>query len=381
MPSIYPVSTIKSEHLITTDIPPHPDQELLDRWDNLVAHNQELQYLEELHHNDGDMPLNVLEAVLANYERRSALFDRIREQPEVLKWFHMSDSHFLSIIWDLEIFPRSMETDFMTHIPSFNVNNMLNNQNRRAELYEKYKNDIEMLAVIWKFLTPNLRKKAWKKRIFRNHQEIVFLSRLKPLLAGKPALIDIFNKKKKCKALIHRHQDDPHALAVIWKIFDEEMQRKLWDKFIVPNDLEIPFLAETDQEEATTSLKVSFVIDSKDHWYQKTRRRALEKKCKNDAEARAILSLYKNRVNAHTARNFWILAVPQSRITVWDKQIVPKNTEIFLLTLLQKAGDLSIQTTREVLDQGGRREALLRKYDIETLAPLHPILNTLHEEQ
>lgn len=203
----------------------------LEIWDKIVEQKQELEFLENLNATSDRESSEILELVIDNDRRRSALFDKYQENPDALGWVCQNSLLDLDLIWDCEIVPRNLEIMLISH---FTQSSVLDDKYRKKELLKKYKDRPQDLASVYIVLNLKSKKRLWK-RIVRKDQEIPFLAQV-----DKPealSLVDVqwlfhrkrvFHHRKAETRLIKKYQEDLSALAVIWKVLPMKLQKNLW---------------------------------------------------------------------------------------------------------------------------------------------------------
>lgn len=354
---------------------------LLAAWDDHVKADRVLELIHQADLENSHTHFKIIRAVFADPDRRTYLFAELRRYPNALQWIWRNRSaEELSLLWDECLVFGSLEIDFL-HFVEVNetFQSIFSDGQRRVRLLEKYANNPEALAMVWKTLTTNQKNYVWLQTIVRNRWEIPFLSRI-------AAVCDpIINGEKNRSDLIQSYANQAPALAVIFKVINVHSQKKLWDEVIVRKNLEVEFLSHVDSPGCVSCHTMKPILESKDSRFRKTRTEALLKKYRKNP---AAVDLFREitRRSADILLNkqalyvtIWPMYTSEAKIECWDDHIVRNNLEISFLVTLQNMNDERVQDVREVLRQGGRLEALLDKYRDcpESLEAIQPTLQGL----
>lgn len=275
----------------------------LQNWDEMVKNEQELEFLRQTKEQPEAAALELLDSVFNDADRRGALFDRLQANPQAFVWIWTEKNYkVLDMLWDLEIVPRNLEIPFLkAQEPRLEIFILLNGEDREFKLIEKYGMNTDAMVVIWNTFCPfKTQKYIWRNVIVQRKEEISFLSKFENLIRDLIYLSDFLTCpaiKKDRKALIKKYSNDALALAVIWKTLHSlGVRRKLWDKTIVCNNLELQFLSQIDQPGAATCDSVSRHLVEMRFLNDKTRQAALEEKY---PEARDQIAAFMDQSKEH----------------------------------------------------------------------------------
>lgn len=354
---------------------------LLAAWDDHVSADRVLELLHQTDLKNNNIPLKIIQAVFADPDRRTTLFAELRRYPNALQWIWKNRSaEELSLLWDECLVFGSLEIDFL-HFVEVNatIQSIFSDGQRRVRLLEKYANNPEALAMVWKTLTTNQKNYVWLQTIVHNRWEIPFLSRI-------AAVCDpIINGEKNRTDLIQSYAHQAPALAVIFKVINVYSQKKLWDEVIVHKNLEMEFLSHVDSPGCVSCHTMKPILESKDSRFRKTRKEGFLKKYRKNPPAvdlfreitKRTADILPNKPALYV--DIWPRYTSEAKIECWDDHIVRNHLEISFLVTLQNMNDERVQEVREVLRQGGRLEALLDKYRDcpESLEAIQPTLQGL----
>lgn len=242
------------------------NQFYLGTWDEVVVADREIEFLENyLAAHDQDSG-HLLRAVIWDTQRRSALFDKYCEQPNVISliWQGINAGDLREIVWDREIVRLNLEVLLVKNneepsgVPLSSVLSEDNNKRGNA-LVEKYKNNPEALAVIWKGTGARWYGDIWERIIVPQNFEITFLS-----LVDRPGFARLLQvrgfmlrNETRLTNLIVKYKNNPDALRIIlhvyygsmltmkilWLLNNHEERIQMWDREVVTERVEFKFIS------------------------------------------------------------------------------------------------------------------------------------------
>lgn len=235
----------RSHHHETPSEEPNP----LDKWDQTIAQDgKEFEFLQEHDFENDQESQKLLESVLLNAERRQSLLEKVGNDPEkiILLWKSSLELRMvaLSLVWTQRIVPNNLEIACLRSCPN-SLSGILFIHTVDRALILKYDLEPQALAVITGFVIP-LQKKAIWEHIVKNGKEIEFLEVIGT--RGYPSNLDMKLVIKSTDELVAKHKDDIHALAMLFKILQNEAKFNLLEQSIIPCGLLEAFKQHTDED-------------------------------------------------------------------------------------------------------------------------------------